>query len=79
MLEHHSEKHNCHAAKFVDVDAEIDLIKKRLDKKANEDELQQTAEYVRTLPRNEELVELYKMTVPQMDIYQNIMNQYSRE
>ena len=39
MLEHHSEKHNCHEAKLVDVDAEIDYIKKRLDKKANEDEL----------------------------------------
>ena len=39
LLEIHSEKHNSHAAKLVDVDAELDHIKKRLDKKANEDEL----------------------------------------
>ena len=38
-LEQHSERHLNHEAKFIDVEAEIDLIKKSLGKKANEDEL----------------------------------------
>ena len=38
-LEQHSERHLNHEAKFIDVEAEIDLIKKSLGKKANVDEL----------------------------------------
>ena len=43
---------------------EFARMQKRVDKKANEDELQQTVEYMRKLPRNEDLQELYDKTVP---------------
>ena len=54
-------------------------MQKRVDKKANEDELQQTVEYMRKLPRNEELQELYNKTVPQISIFSRILNQYQKE
>ena len=54
-------------------------MQKKVDKKANEDELQQTVEYMRKLPRNEDLQELYDKTVPQIGIYSRILNQFQKE
>ena len=50
-----------------------------MERKANEDELQQTVEYMRQLPQNKDLVELYNKTVPQLGIFQKIVTQYSAD
>ena len=55
------------------------VVTKKLERKANEDELQQTVEYMRQLPQNKDLVELYNKTVPQLGIFQKIVTQYSAD
>ena len=79
LLNMHSEKLNMNIERISMSFSEISQIKKKMERKANEDELQETVRYMRNLPRNEELVELYNKTVPQLGIFQRILNEYSKD
>ena len=70
----HSEKLNMNIERISLSFSEIGLIKKKMERKANEDELQETVQYMRNLPRNEDLVELYNKTVPQLGVFQRILD-----
>ena len=64
MLESHAEQFGTYAEEIGELSESCHVIKKKLERKANEDELQSAVEYMRTLPQNKDLVSLYKKTIP---------------